>query len=393
MDLLVLFAGSPGEVLSKDRIIATVWGGRAIGDDTLAAAMSRLRNALGAEKYIETIPKRGYRLIVVPDNVSTEHRASQAPSSLTAQGFAILKSPLPHSLNQAKLYFEAAIREDTRNAQAHAGLAQTLLLRHLMGHEPKTALVEAALASAHAAIALDDRLALAWAVRGYTTLLLERDFGRADASLQRALACDAESSVAHRYRALALAAAGRFVDAERECRAALKVDPVSLSLRSELAQCLLLGRRYAQVIDETKRTIAMAPQASDAWFANGWAHAMLGADDDALHAFLEGLKVWGLSTEKLSGLTGIYRRSGSSALCAATADLFESQTIGFIPRLTDIAILRAYAGEADVAFAAFDKAVAQDDPFLLWVLRLPQLDRIRNDPRFVSLLERARMVQ
>lgn len=47
MDLLLLFAASPGRVLAKDEIIASVWDGRAIGDDTLAAALSHLRTALG----------------------------------------------------------------------------------------------------------------------------------------------------------------------------------------------------------------------------------------------------------------------------------------------------------------------------------------------------------
>src|SRR5580693_3818036 len=69
MDLLLLFAGEPGTVLSKDRIVASVWGGRAIGDDTLAASVSRLRAALGsARTYIETVPKRGYRLVIAPDD-------------------------------------------------------------------------------------------------------------------------------------------------------------------------------------------------------------------------------------------------------------------------------------------------------------------------------------
>src|SRR5947208_14396647 len=67
MDLLLLFAGSAGRVLGKQEIIDGVWGGRAVGDDTLAAAVSRLRGALGetpARRYIETLPKRGYRLVV-----------------------------------------------------------------------------------------------------------------------------------------------------------------------------------------------------------------------------------------------------------------------------------------------------------------------------------------
>ena len=67
MDLLVLFAGSGGRVLSKDEIVEAAWGGRAIGDDTLAAAVSRLRRALGEtaeRRYIETVPKRGYRALI-----------------------------------------------------------------------------------------------------------------------------------------------------------------------------------------------------------------------------------------------------------------------------------------------------------------------------------------
>src|ERR1700761_438286 len=67
MELLLVFAGSAGRVLPKDEITAATWGDRAIGDDTLAAAVSRLRRALGGtreRRYIETVPKRGYRTVV-----------------------------------------------------------------------------------------------------------------------------------------------------------------------------------------------------------------------------------------------------------------------------------------------------------------------------------------
>src|SRR4051794_19957069 len=66
MSLLQMFAGSGGRVLSKDEIVAAVWQGRAIGDDTLAAAVSKLRATLGetrTRRYIETLPKRGYRAL------------------------------------------------------------------------------------------------------------------------------------------------------------------------------------------------------------------------------------------------------------------------------------------------------------------------------------------
>jgi DNA-binding winged helix-turn-helix (wHTH) protein/Tfp pilus assembly protein PilF len=394
MDLLVLFAGSPGEVLSKDRIIANVWKGRAIGDDTLAAAISRLRSALGSTRFIETIPKRGYRLVIAPDQgaVGRLREPKSGVDSLIAQGFAILKSPTPMTLDQANLYFESAIKADARQADAYAGLAQASLLQHLIGSEASGALVEAAQSAARAAFALDAHNGLALAVLGYATLLIERDFAAADGWFQKAIAGNPQSTVAHRYRGLALAAAGRFVEAEREARAAMLRDPVSLSVRAELLQYLLLARRYVPAIAEAKATLAVSPLSRDAWSAKGWAHYLLGEEREAKDAFLQSLKIWGLDQPALDRLGNVHESSGMRAFCAAAADIFENQRIGFIPRPTDIAIMRVCATQDGAALIALNKAATANDPFLLWVLQLPQFDRLRNDPRFVALVERVRPV-
>ena len=81
MELLFLLASRPGEVFSKDQIMASLWPDMIVGEDTLARAISRLRRALGDEtrspRYIETLPKRGYRLIasVGPGEASTSETA------------------------------------------------------------------------------------------------------------------------------------------------------------------------------------------------------------------------------------------------------------------------------------------------------------------------------
>lgn len=67
MDLLVLLASRPGEVVTHEEIFAALWPGVVVGDDTLARCVSKLRKGLEddpkAPVYVETIPKRGYRLI------------------------------------------------------------------------------------------------------------------------------------------------------------------------------------------------------------------------------------------------------------------------------------------------------------------------------------------
>src|SRR5262245_1603937 len=67
MELLVFLASRPGEVVSREELLAAVWPGVVVGDEALSQAVTKLRKALGddvrAPTYIETISKRGYRLI------------------------------------------------------------------------------------------------------------------------------------------------------------------------------------------------------------------------------------------------------------------------------------------------------------------------------------------
>ncbi len=67
MDLLAAFARNPGEVLSKHSLLDRVWADVTVGDASLTVAVGELRDALGdgpeKPEFIETIPRRGYRLI------------------------------------------------------------------------------------------------------------------------------------------------------------------------------------------------------------------------------------------------------------------------------------------------------------------------------------------
>lgn len=88
MDVLCLLASVPGEVVERDRILGEVWGRTAVTDEPLTATVGELRRVLGdrrqVPRYIETIPKRGYRLIAevadVADIASTP-RPSGAPDT------------------------------------------------------------------------------------------------------------------------------------------------------------------------------------------------------------------------------------------------------------------------------------------------------------------------
>ena len=87
MDLLVFLACQEGRVVSRDEIIEGVWEGRFIAEATLTRSIADLRNALGDNRqqpqYIETIAKRGYRLVAA---VSGLDRRAEWPAQMDAAG-------------------------------------------------------------------------------------------------------------------------------------------------------------------------------------------------------------------------------------------------------------------------------------------------------------------
>jgi DNA-binding winged helix-turn-helix (wHTH) protein len=91
MELLVYLAEHAGEVLSKQRLVDSVWKVEAIADGTLTHAIAQLRKSLGdharSPTYIETIPKRGYRLIApvrMTDVAVPVHRITASRFKLAA---------------------------------------------------------------------------------------------------------------------------------------------------------------------------------------------------------------------------------------------------------------------------------------------------------------------
>ncbi len=75
IELLFFMAENHSQVLSKDQIIEAVWNNAIVSDDVLAKTISKLRKALDDNpkepRFIETLPKRGYRFKVVPSTEET----------------------------------------------------------------------------------------------------------------------------------------------------------------------------------------------------------------------------------------------------------------------------------------------------------------------------------
>src|SRR5262249_7004971 len=151
--VLLELAEHPGEVVSKTSLLQSVWGGVYICEEVVTNAVSMLRRALCDEArtpcIIQTIPKRGYRLIapitresiarITPEAASTNRVALESePERIDLKACVLRVRHLRHeetpaSLTSARAYCEELIRQEPNCAAAYAELALTLFLLEKLG--------------------------------------------------------------------------------------------------------------------------------------------------------------------------------------------------------------------------------------------------------------------
>lgn len=97
VEVCVCLANRAGEVVRKEELIRAVWPDTFVTDDVLTKAISELRKALEDDakhpQFIETIPKRGYRLVLlnpVAGGVVTQPANKDIPLRRVAMAAAVI---------------------------------------------------------------------------------------------------------------------------------------------------------------------------------------------------------------------------------------------------------------------------------------------------------------
>lgn len=95
MQVLLYLAAQPGKVVSREQLEETVWAGTVVGYDAVAGSVIKLRKALGDNsknpRYIETISKKGYRLIA-----ETGEMGDASPTVSTEKSATVKTAPRKH---------------------------------------------------------------------------------------------------------------------------------------------------------------------------------------------------------------------------------------------------------------------------------------------------------
>jgi TolB-like protein/Flp pilus assembly protein TadD len=290
-------------------------------------------------------------------------------------------------------YFNQAIEEDPKYAQAYSGLADTYALLGDWQYSvmtPKEALPKAK-AAAMKALELDDSLSeahnsLAFCLEGF-----DWDFGSAEKEFRRAIDLNPGYATAHHWYSWHLSLVGRNSEAITEMRKAENLDPLSLIINADLAELLLIAHLPDESIQQSRKTIEM-----DANFA--LAHSQLGQGyleklmfGEAIAEMQKAIQLSGGTPTFTANLARAYAASGKTAAAVELLNDLKKGSASGDQHSSEIAMIYVALGDKDQAMSWLEKSY--EERFNPGVLLRPGFDPLRSDPRFQDLVRRIGLPQ
>jgi tetratricopeptide (TPR) repeat protein len=273
-------------------------------------------------------------------------------------------------VGMAVVLFQQAIAADPNYALAYSGLADTY---NVAPSYIPIASKQAELLSdeaARKAVELDDSLPEAHSALAFG-LANEWKWKEAESEFRRALALNPNNSAAHYFYAVGcLAPQNRMDEALEQYRIALSLDPLSSIIGANYALLLMEARRYPESLAQFQKVLARDPNFPPAHYKLSQLYAATGRFPEAVSEM----------RKAFPNLAPV------SADAKGYLDLAMAMTD--FDRSSAVAVASALAGMRQQAFEYLEKAYADGDSEMLFVIRNPALDPLRSDPRFKDLMRR-----
>ena len=293
------------------------------------------------------------------------------------------------SLRRAIEYFEQAIAHDPRYAPAYSGLADSYSLLGNSGAVPARKVKTKAISAALKAVELDPTLAEGHTALGHVRATYCWEWQNAHQQYREAIALNPSYATVHHWYAITyLAPLGLFEHALTEIRRAEELDPVSGSIKRDIAVILYYARRNEQAVEHCKRTIGLEPEFHSAYWALGLALESLTEYPESIAAFQAGLKLAPRTPRLMGALGHAFGRWGKQS--EALKILEEMKTLSDTTYVApfDFALVYLGLGDSEEMFERLEQAYRLRSYELVFLRVDPRFDSVRGQFKFSKLLTR-----
>ncbi len=374
LQILLALLRRPGAVLSREMLREQLWGTSTYVDfdNGLNTAVSRLREALdddaGHPKWIERVPKRGYRFIGwVP-----------RPEAVAAyiKGHHVISPHSPENMGKALAFFTEAITLDAAYPLPYHGAALTFILRCLLDDlHPREALPKAN-EYLQKGLRCPQRSGMV-----LNTLAMLRTFERcwdeADRASLEAVALEPENSFVRMIRAQLLSCRGRHEEAVQEAFHAVTLDPVQTRAHMHLTMALYYARHWEGCVGAGGAGLEVCPDPYIGIYTS-LALLELGRPEEALALNLRTRRSGNLQAVEFAFNAYIAAKAGQiDQAASALAVLQQRRKHRYVPTIT-LCWLEMALGHDDLAAAWLRHAYREAEPYLAWASVAPIYDRLQG---------------
>jgi tetratricopeptide (TPR) repeat protein len=277
-------------------------------------------------------------------------------------------------------HFNRALEIDPTFALAHVGVSDAYAWLSTLYMPPAEAMPKAA-AAAERALELDPELAEAYAARGYVRAFNQWRWREGEADIRRAIALRPGNANAHFYLGSLLVAFGRFDEAIAALGRAHELDPLSRLIETAQLYPLFEGRRFDQAVAHAERILLEDSLAAYATSILAQALMQQGEIERAIPVIQRRMRI--MNQTGAGGLAYPHALQGKRDLALRELEHLKRSGDNY-----ELAVVYGALGMKDEAFDRLGRELDLRRETMVYLAVDPQMDPLRSDPRFATLLAR-----
>lgn len=352
---------------------------------------SEPNSMLEFQREISTAISEQVRLHVSPERLSAiARRQTRDPEAydLYLRGRYFWNQLSRATTRRATEFFARATALDSQYALAWSGLSDAYTASPINGDvAPLTVWPLAREAAAHA-LSSGPGLAESLTSAGFVKFWLDWDWLAAETSFRRAIELDPHYPLAHRLLGIVLAHMGRHQEAADAVRRARELDPMLAGHYALSSQIAFMRRDLSAAVQFAKQSITLDPQFWIGYMQLGQVHEQLGRFEDALSALNDAARLSGGNSKPVSLRGYVFAKMGHAEHAVEVLDMLHSLARDrYVPPYA-LALIHGGLGQFELAFQQLERAFEMHDVHLAFLPFDVKWDAVRQNPRFIALLNR-----
>lgn len=453
VEMLIVLVENAETVVSKKDLMDRVWQDLFVEENNLSVNIYELRRAFAKfdadGKYIETVPRRGFRFCVPVKKILTgssvidapapqnpAHRGTSPSAGSTFRGRIFAAAAIvmllgtglllawrraepqaaadpvrmlmlergTNSVEAYQMYMRGRELWQTRiNADMEKGVE---FFRRAIEIDPNFVAPYLGIADslsmmkndpedwrqaeeyANKALALDPNSADAHASMGFILAMNKWQWADAETEFQRALALDPNSGKAHQWYATLLEIERRFPEAETHLKKAIEIEPLSPNYNVDLCELYYFANKYDAAFEQCRRTNEITPKIplSD---AKMFIYIQQKRYDEAAQVSIDNsVRLGSTETEaKDQDWFKAYKNKGFRGWMQYNIDVNSSRADVMLTNY-ELSLSYAMLGNREKTLAYLEQCYSGHTFLLPFVNARPEYDFLRGDPQFQALMAR-----